>query len=131
MPATPRKDTTATTTTEPVTTELPPEAMSTAQPASTPPPAPEVAPPEEAGPPVPATEATGQDGSALVDLITFPVRASQGLVRDAAVTARHPEAVAYWTGLAALAVLGVLEWPVAAAAGLGVVVAGAVRRGHG
>ena len=58
------------------------------------------------------------------------MRVSQGLAHDVAVTARNPEAVAYWGGLAALAVVGALEWPVAVAAGLGVAVAGAVRRGR-
>jgi len=72
----------------------------------------------------------GRGRPGLADLITFPVRVSQGLAHDVAVTARNPEAVAYWGGLAALAVVGALEWPVAAAAGLGVAVAGAVRRGR-
>jgi len=72
-----------------------------------------------------------QGGPPLVGLVTLPVRVSQGLAHDVAVTARNPQAVAYWGGLAGLAVLGALEWPVAAAAGLGVVVAGAIRRGRG
>jgi hypothetical protein len=82
----------------------------------------------------PAAEAAPVNGRApatlddLVDVVTFPVRVSQGLLRDVAVTARNPEAVVYWGGLATLAVLGALEWPVAAAAGLGVAVAGATRR---
>jgi hypothetical protein len=94
-------------------------------------PAPPAGPPAEPGPVEAAAPTSGQGGSALVDLVTFPVRVSQSLVRDVAVTARNPEAVAYWGGLAGLAVLGALEWPVAAAAGLGVVVAGAVRRARG
>jgi hypothetical protein len=77
-------------------------------------------------------EGTASHGdSALVELVTFPVRVTQGLVHDVAVTDRNPEAVAYWGGLAALAVLGALDWPLAVAEGLGVAVAGAVRRGQG
>ena len=117
MTPTTRKTTSPATAVAPTaTTDLPPEAVPASEPAGAPPPAP---------------GATGQGGSALVGLITFPVRASERLVRDVGVTARNPEAVAYWGGLAALAVVGALEWPVAAAAGVGVVVAGAVRRGRG
>jgi hypothetical protein len=87
--------------------------------------------PRGPGQATPGSPANGHGDSALVELITFPVRVTRGLVHDVAVTARQPEAVAYWGGLAALAVVGVLEWPVAAAAGLGVAVAGAVRRGKG
>lgn len=52
-------------------------------------------------------------------------------VRDDVAAARRPDAVLYWGGAAGFAAMGVLEFPVAAAVGVGVVAAGVVRRGRG
>lgn len=116
MPPTTRTSASRAAATDPTTSiEPPPETVSTPEPASSP----------------PEPESAGEAGSALAGLVTAPLRATQGLVRDVAVSARKPEVVAYWGGLAALAALGALDWPVAAVAGVGVAVAGAARRARG
>jgi uncharacterized protein (DUF2267 family) len=70
-------------------------------------------------------------GSAAADVlrqvITMPVTMTRTVVEDVVSTARRPDALLYYGGLAGLAVLGVLEWPVAAVAGLGVAVASGAR----
>jgi len=70
-------------------------------------------------------------GSAAADVlrqvITMPVTMTRTVVEDVVSTARRPDALLYYGGLAGLAVLGVLEWPVAAATGLGVAVASGAR----
>jgi hypothetical protein len=57
----------------------------------------------------------------------MPVTMTRTVVEDVVSTARRPDALLYYGGLAGLAVLGVLEWPVAAVAGLGVAVASGAR----
>jgi len=64
-------------------------------------------------------------------LAGLPIAVARTVVDDVASTARRPDAVIYWGGLAGLAALGVLEWPVAAAVGVGVAVAGGRRRRNG
>jgi hypothetical protein len=59
--------------------------------------------------------------------VTLPVRVAAAIADDVSSTARRPDAVLYWGGLAGLAVLGVLDWPVAAAVGIGVAVANGRR----
>jgi hypothetical protein len=61
-------------------------------------------------------------------LALLPVTVTMAVVDDIASTARRPDALVYWGGLAAMATLGVLEWPVAAAVGVGVAVANGRRR---
>jgi hypothetical protein len=61
-------------------------------------------------------------------LALLPVTVAMTVVDDIASTARRPDALVYWGGLAAMATLGVLEWPVAAAVGVGVAVANGRRR---
>lgn len=111
MPTTPRKRTPAARTSSAgtQTSEAPPAT------------APE---PEAAAKPEPA--AAG--GSTLSGIVLFPLRLSRTVAQDVVVTARRPEAVLYWGGLAALAALGVLDWPAAAALGVGVAVAAGARR---
>jgi hypothetical protein len=58
----------------------------------------------------------------------MPLLAVTAVADDIAATARRPEAVVYWGGLAVLAALGVLEWPAAAAVGVGIAVARGSRR---
>jgi uncharacterized protein (DUF2267 family) len=78
---------------------------------------------------------TAEDGAApgsraadpLGKVITFSMAATRTVVEDVVSTARRPDALLYYGGLAGLAVLGVLEWPVAAATGLGVAVASGAR----
>lgn len=59
---------------------------------------------------------------------TLPAKVLMAVADDIASTARRPDAVLYWGGLAGLAALGVFEWPVAAAVGVGVAVASGRRR---
>jgi hypothetical protein len=61
-------------------------------------------------------------------VLTFPYTLGRAVAEDIASTARRPDAVLYWTGLAGLAVLGVLEWPAAAAVGVGIAIANGRRR---
>jgi uncharacterized protein (DUF2267 family) len=72
------------------------------------------------------------DGSvaahALRQVITMPVTATRAVVEDVVSTARRPDGLLYLGGLVGLAALGVLEWPVAAATGIGVAVASGARR---
>ena len=71
------------------------------------------------------------DGSpaahALRQVITMPVTATRTVVEDVVATARRPDGLLYLGGLVGLAALGVLEWPVAAVAGIGVAVASGAR----
>jgi uncharacterized protein (DUF2267 family) len=64
----------------------------------------------------------------LRQVVTFPVEATRVVVEDVVTTVRRPDGLLYLGGLAALAALGVLEWPLAAVAGLGVAIAGGGRR---
>jgi hypothetical protein len=59
---------------------------------------------------------------------TLPVAVGQRLAEDVGTAARRPDMVLYWAGLAGLAALGALEWPAAAAVGVGVALASRVRR---
>jgi len=52
----------------------------------------------------------------------------RGLADDVASTLRRPDAVLYLGGVVGLPALGILEWPVAAVAGVGLAVASGVRR---
>ncbi|SFL55171.1 hypothetical protein [Geodermatophilus ruber] len=61
-------------------------------------------------------------------VLTFPVTLGREVAADIVSTARRPDAVVYWGGLAGLVALGVLEWPAAAAVGVGVAVASGARR---
>lgn len=61
-------------------------------------------------------------------VLTAPVTVARAVADDVVTTVRRPDAVLYIGGLVGLAALGVLEWPVAAVAGLGVAVANGVRR---
>jgi len=81
---------------------------------------------------VKAVGGKGATGSRAADplrqVITFPVNATRTVLEDVVSTARRPDALLYYGGLAGLAALGVLEWPVAAVTGLGVAVASGARR---
>jgi hypothetical protein len=61
-------------------------------------------------------------------VVTMPFAVARSVAEDVVSTARRPDALLYWGGLVGMAALGVLEWPVAAAAGVGVAVANGVRR---
>jgi uncharacterized protein (DUF2267 family) len=65
---------------------------------------------------------------ALRQVMTMPVTATRAVVEDVVSTVRRPDGLLYLGGLVGLAVLGVLEWPVAAATGIGVAVASGARR---
>lgn len=67
-------------------------------------------------------------GHVLASVVTFPVTAVRAVAEDVVSTAKRPEALVYWGGLAGLALLGVLEWPAAAAVGVGVAIANGRRR---
>jgi hypothetical protein len=72
---------------------------------------------------------TGRGGAGTLSrVVTAPVTAARVVADDLASAARRPDAVVYWGGLAALAALGAIELPVAAALGVGVAVAGGIRR---
>jgi hypothetical protein len=77
-----------------------------------------------------AVAAGREGGRSIGDVLGAPVTVARDVVDDVAGAARRPEAVLYWGGLAALAALGVIELPVAAAIGVGVAVAGGIRRGR-
>jgi hypothetical protein len=61
-------------------------------------------------------------------VVTPPVTATAAVVDDVVSAVRRPDAVLYGGALIGLAAFGILEWPVAAAVGVGVAVAGGVRR---
>jgi hypothetical protein len=67
-------------------------------------------------------------GSTVGAVVTMPFAVARSVAEDVVSTARRPDALLYWGGLVGMAALGVLEWPVAAAAGVGVAVANGVRR---
>src|SRR5690348_2350399 len=72
---------------------------------------------------------TGRNSAGtLTKVVTAPVTVVREVADDVAAAARRPDAVLYWGGLAALAALGAIELPVAAALGVGVAVAGGIRR---
>jgi hypothetical protein len=75
-------------------------------------------------PPEAVRRATGP----VAQVLTFPYFLGRAVAEDVLSTARRPDALLYWGGLAGLAALGVLEWPAAAAVGVGVAVASGVRR---
>jgi hypothetical protein len=61
-------------------------------------------------------------------VVALPATATAAVVDDVVSAARRPDTVLYGGALIGLAALGVLEWPVAAAVGVGVAVASGVRR---
>ncbi len=67
-------------------------------------------------------------GAAMRQIITAPAAVARAVADDMVTTVRRPDAVLYLGGLVGLAALGVLEWPVAAAAGVGLAVANGIRR---
>ena len=69
-------------------------------------------------------------GHSLRRIIGFPVDTTRMVVEEVVSTARRPDGLLYLGGLVGLAALGVLEWPVAAVAGVGVAVASGARRAH-
>ncbi len=82
-----------------------------------------------------AGEAAGKTSAAgagalhsLGQVITMPVTVTREVVDDVVTTVRRPDAMLYLGGLIGLAALGVLEWPVAAAAGVGLAIANGARR---
>ena len=79
-----------------------------------------------------AAEGTAAAGSAtagsLRQVISAPVTVVREMADDVASTLRRPDAVLYLGGVVGLAALGILEWPVAAVAGVGLAVASGVRR---
>jgi len=77
-----------------------------------------------------AAAGTGAAGS-LRQILTMPATVARQVADDVVTTVQRPDAVLYLGGLVGLAVVGVLEWPVVAAAGVGVAVAGGVRRARG
>lgn len=77
---------------------------------------------------VPSQPDADGGGHALASVVTFPVAAFRAVAEDVVSTAKRPEALVYWGGLAGLAVFGVLEWPAAAAVGVGVAIANGRRR---
>jgi hypothetical protein len=60
--------------------------------------------------------------------VTLPVTATVAVVDDVVSAVRRPDTVLYGGALVGLAALGILDWPVAAAVGVGVVVASGARR---
>jgi hypothetical protein len=78
----------------------------------------------------PDGDGRARGASAVAGVLTFPVRVAGAVVGDISSTARRPDALLYWAGLAGAAVVGAIEWPVAAAIGVGVAVAHGVRRGR-
>lgn len=74
-----------------------------------------------------AAAGTGAAGS-MRQIITMPATVARQVADDVVTTVRRPDAVLYLGGLVGLAVFGALEWPVVAAAGVGVAVASGVRR---
>jgi len=71
----------------------------------------------------------GRNGAGTLGrVVGAPVAMAREVADDVASAARHPETVVYWGGLAALAALGAIELPVAAAIGVGVAVAAGIRR---
>ena len=75
-----------------------------------------------------AREPAAHRGHPLVAVATFPITAARAVAEDVVSAARRPDALAYWGGLAGLAALGILDWPVAAAVGVGVAITNGVRR---
>lgn len=61
-------------------------------------------------------------------VVTLPATATVAVVDDVASAVRRPDAVLYGGALVGLAAVGILEWPVAAALGVGVAIASGVRR---
>jgi hypothetical protein len=64
----------------------------------------------------------------LGQVVTAPVAVGRRLADDVGTAAQRPDIVLYWAGLAGLAALGALEWPAAAAVGVGVALASRARR---
>jgi hypothetical protein len=83
---------------------------------------------EEAAGPAGAGSAAA---SSLRQAIFAPVTVAREVADDVASTLRRPDAVLYIGGVTALAVLGIVEWPVAAVAGVGLAIANGRRRGRG
>ncbi len=80
---------------------------------------------------VDTVEVGRQTGSTTAQVLRAPGSAVRTLVDDLAGAARRPDAVLSWAALAGLVAVGVLEAPVAAAVGVGIAVAGGVRRVRG
>jgi hypothetical protein len=74
-----------------------------------------------------AANGTAAAGS-LRQVISAPVAVVRDVVDDVASTLRRPDAVLYLGGVVGLAVLGIVEWPVAAVAGVGLAIATGRRR---
>jgi|tagenome__1003787_1003787.scaffolds.fasta_scaffold20402763_2 hypothetical protein len=79
-----------------------------------------------------AADGTATAGSAaagsLRQVVSAPMTVARDVVDDVASTLRRPDAVLYLGGVVGLAVLGILEWPVAAVAGVGLAIANGRRR---
>lgn len=74
----------------------------------------------------------GRNGAGTLNrVMAAPVAMAREVVDDVASAARQPETMVYWGGLAAMAVLGAIELPVAAAIGVGMAVASGIRRRQG
>lgn len=69
-----------------------------------------------------------QTGSTAGRSLRAPGSAVRAVVDDIGGAARRPDAVLTWVGLAGLAAFGVIEAPVAAVVGVGIAVAGGLRR---
>ncbi|MCU1615282.1 MAG: hypothetical protein JWO98_2822 [Frankiales bacterium] len=75
-----------------------------------------------------ATESIRRTTAPLAQALTVPIAVGRKVGEDITRTARRPDAVLFWAGLAGLAALGALDWPAAAAIGVGIAVAGGARR---
>jgi hypothetical protein len=75
-----------------------------------------------------ATESIQRTTAPVAQALTVPVTVGRKLAEDITRTARRPDAVLFWAGLAGLAALGALDWPAAAAIGVGIAVASGARR---
>lgn len=72
---------------------------------------------------------TGRGGTSTAGrVLGAPATVAREVADDVAAAARRPETVLYWGGLAALALMGAIELPVAAAIGVGVAIASNARR---
>src|SRR5689334_36239 len=84
---------------------------------------------DEADAATPDRADTGRNSAGtLTKVVTPPGPVLRDGADDVAAAARRPDAVLYWGGLAALAALAAMVLPVAAAIGVGVAVAGGIRR---
>lgn len=77
-----------------------------------------------------AAAGRGAAGS-MRQIMMMPSTVVRQVADDIVTTVQRPDAVLYLGGLVGLAVVGALEWPVVAAAGVGMAVASGVRRARG